>query len=58
MPETKEVSLDLRKRFVDTNKAEDGHTKLSQIFQVSRTGGKSNQEIQREAHSKEQASEK
>ena len=41
MPTTKEISLDLRKRIVDAHKAGEGYTKLSQRFQVSRTGVRS-----------------
>lgn len=39
MPETKEITLDLRKkRSVDAHKEGGGYTKLSHFFQVSRTG--------------------
>lgn len=38
MPKTKEVSLDLRKRIAYAHKAGVGCTKLSQDFQMSRTG--------------------
>lgn len=37
MPKTKDISLDSRKRVVDTHKAENRYIKLSQCFQVSRT---------------------
>lgn len=40
-PKTKEIRLDLRNRIVDAHKAGDRHTKLSERFQVSRTGVKS-----------------
>jgi len=41
MPKTKEFSSDLRKRIVDAHKAGEGYTKLSQLFQVSRSGVRS-----------------
>lgn len=40
-PKTKEIRLDLRNRIVDAHKAGDRHTKLSERFQVSRTGVRS-----------------
>lgn len=48
MPKTNQVSL--RKRIVDDQKAGDGHTKLSQGFQVSRTGERSITKKLKESH--------
>lgn len=50
MPKPKEISLDSVKRIVDAHKAEDKYTKLSQCFQVSRTGVKSMIKKLKESH--------
>ena len=41
MPKTNEFSSDLKKRIVDAHKAGEGYTKISQRFQVSRSGVRS-----------------
>ena len=50
MPKPKEISVDLRKRIVDAHKAGEGYTKLSQRFQVSRTGVRSIIKKLKESH--------